>query len=83
MTLCGLWGALAQPSRPAALVWLVALVLVPFTASVKPRPVRAGAIAALLCGPVLMPVVFGRGWGLVPSLVAFASGVAALLPNRN
>ncbi len=45
--------------------WTLALVVTPLLVSVKPRPRRAGAILALLTGPVLTPLVFGAGgWHL-------------------
>lgn len=62
--------------------WTLGLVALPFAAAVKPKPVRAGALVALVCGPVLMPVVFGAGWGLVPAAAGVAACAVALAPAR-
>lgn len=66
------------------LAWAAILVLPSFAGAVKPRPVRAGAIGALVFGPLLMPLVFGPGgwtaWTIVFMLAACA---AALVPPRS
>lgn len=64
------------------LSWIAALIFVPFASALKPKPVRAGAIVAFLAGPVLMPPIFGRGWGALPSMIALGACIAAVLGPR-
>jgi len=66
------------------LVWAGILVVPSFAGSVKPRPVRAGALGALLFGPLLMPVVFGPGgWKAWQVAALVAASIAALVPPRS
>lgn len=62
------------------IVWGGVLVVGTYAAAVKPKPVRAAALGALLSGPVAMPLVFGARWGAFEIVVATAAVVAALLP---
>lgn len=66
------------------LAWAAILVLACFAGAVKPRPVRAGAIGALLFGPLLMPRVFGPGgWTAWTITLLLAACAAALAPPRS
>lgn len=66
------------------LIWAGLLVIPSFAGAVKPRPVRAGALGALLFGPLLMPVVFGPGgWKSWQVAALLAASAAALLPPRS
>ena len=66
------------------LAWAGILVIPSFATAVKPRPVRAGAIGALLFGPLLMPLVFGPGgWTSWQIVFLLAAGAAALVPPRS
>jgi hypothetical protein len=93
-----LWGSLdVMASREAKLTgathqafdgalvfaWLSILVMLPFATALKPRPIRAGAIGALILGPVVSPMVFGHGWGLAPTAGFVMASAAALLPARS
>ncbi len=64
------------------LVWVGFLVVMPLAASVKPRPMRAGALAAVLSGPVLMPLVFGTGWRWWQAMAIVVAAATALVPKR-
>lgn len=66
------------------LAWAALLVVPSFAGAVKPRPVRAGALGALLFGPVLMPLVFGPGgWKAWQVAAMLAASVAAMVPPRS
>ncbi|HEX9774692.1 MAG TPA: hypothetical protein VGB83_03820 [Actinomycetota bacterium] len=52
-------GQLVDHVQPIA--WTVLLVAVPLVASLKPQPVKAGALLALLAGPVFGTAIFGTG----------------------
>ncbi|MCA1829983.1 MAG: hypothetical protein ABR552_08720 [Actinomycetota bacterium] len=62
------------------LAWTVVLVLIPLAVSIRPRrPIPAGAVVAVIAGPLLSPVLFGAGWSLWQSaLVILVCAVVVL-----
>jgi hypothetical protein len=62
------------------MVWTVAFVILPMVGALKRDPLPAGAALAFISGPILSPILFGRGgWNWWQSLVVILVAALVLL----